>query len=475
MADSRINQLLQKISRLKTLILFVLVVVLFFFIYSPIPLSSTWDLIKQRGVLIYGTRTSLLSYFEDDDAIIGFEYQILKRFADQHGLELKAVVYNNNGELFNDLEHGQVDIAGGHLTITEERLEQYQFTAPISQTAIDLVTHFDHRNKTEIQEFENTKGLLLANSSYLELFQSLEDFSPNDLSTTDDLTLFELIRKINSKEIDYTLGDSEIINIYQRFIPGIYQTIQVSAATDTALMIRQNRSNEFKTQLDQFINSARDSQLLDQLKNEIVLHLPDIDTANTVTFFDKLQTDWPLIRDLVYEVADNHNFDPAMLAAISYQESHWNPNAVSFSGVRGLMMLTASTAAEVDVVDRTDPRQSLVGGIKYLRNMHNKIPERIQEPDRTLFALAAYNIGYAHVEDARILAQRANKNPDDWIEVEPYLAKLNNPSIAHELRYGNADGKTAVTYVNNIMTYKQLMNWKMNKEIRQTHMPESIL
>ena len=139
------------------------------------------------------------------------------------------------------------------------------------------------------------------------------------------------------------------------------------------------------------------------------------------------------------------------------------------------MMLTANTAQEVGVTDRTDPRQSLEGGIQYLRNMQNKIPDRIEEPHRTLFALAAYNIGYAHLEDARILTQRAGMDPDDWFQVEVFLAKLNNPSIAHELRYGNADGITAVTYVNNIMTYKQLMNWKMNKEIRETRAPESIL
>ncbi len=327
-----------------------------------------------------------------------------------------------------------------------------------------MVTHFNHRNLENIKDFENKKGLVIANSSYEELVNQIEDFEPTNLSKSEDISLFELIRKINSKDIDYTFGDSEIINIYQYFIPGIYQTIQVSKPTDTAFLIRKSRNSSFKNKLNQFINESRQNGLLDELKKQILIHLPDIDTANTVTFFDKLQSIWPNIRDLVYEVADELDFDRALLAAISYQESHWDVDAESFTGVKGLMMLTASAALDMNVEDRTDPRQSLEGGIKYFRYMKSKIPDRIEEPHKTLFALAAYNVGFGHLEDARILTQKAGKNPDDWVEVEPFLAKLNNPSIAHELRFGNADGSTAVVYVNNIMTYQQLMNWKMNKE-----------
>ncbi len=437
---------------------------LIFSIFSPFVRPSSWDLIQKRGVLLFGTRTSLLSYFKSGDSIIGYEYQLLKKFADAHGLTVQPVLFSNNGKMFAALESGEIDIAGGHLTITKQRAQKYQFTAPISQTAIDLVTHFNYRNIENIEEFEDKTGLLVANSSYAELLNDLTDFKPTDLTTSENIALFELIRKINRKEIDYTFGDSEIINIYQYFIPGIYQTIQLSEPADTAMLLRKYRSDELKLALDKFIIDAKQTGLLKQLKDKILVHLPNIDTANTVTFFDKLQTSWPKIQDLVFEVADQYQFDRALLAAISYQESHWEVDAESFTGVKGLMMLTASAAKDMQVEDRTDPRQSLEGGIKYFRYMKQKIPDRIKDPHKSLFALAAYNVGFGHLEDARILTQKAGMNPDDWFEVEPFLAKLNNPSIAHELRFGNADGSTAVVYVNNIMTYQQLMNWKINKE-----------
>ncbi len=457
------------------MILSILAVLLYITLLSPFVSMSHWDLINKRGVIKFGTRTSLLSYFKSGDTIIGYEYQLIKRFAEANNLAIEPIVYYNNGSMFNDLKAGKLDLVGGHLTVTKARQTDYNFTLPISQTGIDLVTHFNYRNNTSLQDFEPTKGVILDNSSYKEVLNDLPGFAPENLSTVDGISLFELIRKINSKEIDYTFADSEIINIYQYFIPGIYQTIQLTTDTNTAFMLRKERSTEFKQQLDGFIVEAKNVGLIKQLKEKIMEHLPDIDTANTVTFFDKLQTNWPAVKNMIFTVAKQHDFDPAMLAAISYQESHWEVDAESFTGVKGLMMLTESAAQDMNIEDRTDPIQSLEGGIRYYQHMKDKLPDRIAEPHRTLFALAAYNVGFGHLEDARILTQRAGEDPDSWFTVEPFLAKLNNPSIAHELKYGNADGYTAVIYVNNIMTYRQLMSWKINKESRPIGTQPSIL
>ncbi len=449
---------------LSSLGVLLLLLVGFLFIHSPIQSPSHWQLIKQKNVLSYGTRTSLLSYFEVGEEIVGYEYQLLKEFCKLHQIELKTIVYKNNGLLLDDLRQGKIDVAGGHLSITQERAKSFNFTMPISQTAIDLVTHFDHRHFNSISDFETLTGQLIANSSYEELSGKIDNFQPQDITSTSNDTLFELFRKINKKQIDYTFADSEIIGIYQHFIPGIYQPIQLSEQEDIAFLLPKNRSEDLILKLNAFIVSAKASGQVKKYKNELLTHLPQIDIADTVTFFDKLQTVWPQISDLVMEVSSELEFDPSLLAAISYQESHWDPEAVSISGVRGLMMLTESTAKEMNVFDRTDPRESLTGGVKYIRMMQGKIPDRITEDNKILFALAAYNVGFGHLEDARILTQKAGKNPDIWLEVEPYLEKLNNPAIAEQLKYGVADGKTAVIYVNNIMTYKQLMTWKIQKE-----------
>lgn len=431
---------------------------------SPWVIHSQWDLVKLRGTLRYGTQVSLLSYFKNNDSTIGFEYQLLKTFCENNNLVLEPLVYTNNKTLFNDLTAGVVDLAGGHLTITPKRLESFKFSQPISTTSVSLVTHFGYRTIESLLELVNARGALLADSSYLNYLNLFNYPNEGNINIAYDQSLFDLINQINSKTIDFTLGDSEIISIYQNFIPGLYTPIQIADNQKVAFMARPKQTDELLKNLNQFIVNAEQKGLLTRFKNDLLQFVPEIDTANTVTFFEKLKTKWPQVSDWIYEEAKAMNFDPMLLAAMSYQESHWEVDATSITGVKGLMMLTRSTAEELNISDRTDPIQSLRGGILYFRKMKEKLPERILDPDRTKFALAAYNVGYAHLEDARILTQRNGKNPDLWNDVKTFLPQLNNPKIAHSLQYGSANGRTARTYVENIMIYRSLMSWQRQKE-----------
>jgi len=163
-------------------------------------------------------------------------------------------------------------------------------------------------------------------------------------------------------------------------------------------------------------------------------------------------------------VADEFDIDWRFLAAISYQESHWNPNATSPTGVRGLMMLTQQTARQLSISDRLDPYQSLKGGAQYFIEMSEKIPARIKDPDKTWLALAAYNIGYGHLEDARIMTQRNGKDPDLWRDVRESLPLLSVKEYYRQTKHGFARGSEPVKYVRNIRNYYDLLLWEFPKE-----------
>jgi membrane-bound lytic murein transglycosylase F len=121
------------------------------------------------------------------------------------------------------------------------------------------------------------------------------------------------------------------------------------------------------------------------------------------------------------------------------------------------MMLTEDTADFMKVSNRLDPKQSILAGAKYFWDLKDKFPERIPEPDRTWLALAAYNIGFGHLEDARILAVRKRLNPDSWTDVKKTLPLLTNSKYFSKLKHGYASGGAPVVYVENIRTYYDIM------------------
>lgn len=151
---------------------------------------------------------------------------------------------------------------------------------------------------------------------------------------------------------------------------------------------------------------------------------------------------------------------------MAYQESHWDPEAVSPTGVRGMMMLTRATASDLGIETRTDAEQSINGGARYFASLLSRIPARIQEPDRKWMALASYNIGLGHLEDARRITEREGYNPDLWIDVKKHLPLLRQKKYYKNTRFGYARGNEAVNYVENIRRYYDSLLWlEQNQDV----------
>jgi membrane-bound lytic murein transglycosylase F len=160
------------------------------------------------------------------------------------------------------------------------------------------------------------------------------------------------------------------------------------------------------------------------------------------------------------QAAEIINMDWKLLAAIAYQESRWDPLAESENGAMGVMMLTESTAQELGVTDRANPRQSIFAGARYLASMHRKIPKRVPEPDRTWLAVAAYNVGFGHLEDARVLTQMRGKNPDSWEDVREHLPLLELERWYLRVKRGYARGSEPVQFVGRVQRFMVLLDWK---------------
>jgi membrane-bound lytic murein transglycosylase F len=168
----------------------------------------------------------------------------------------------------------------------------------------------------------------------------------------------------------------------------------------------------------------------------------------------------PRFRPWFEQASEESGLDWRLLAAVGYQESKWDPLAQSGDGALGVMMLTSDTADAMGIKDRSNPQQSIFAGARYLAEVREKVPDRIPEPDRTWFTVAAYNVGFGHLEDARVLAQTAGKNPDSWADVREQLPLLAQERWYVKVKRGYARGWEPVQFVDRVQRYLTLLEWQ---------------
>jgi membrane-bound lytic murein transglycosylase F len=181
------------------------------------------------------------------------------------------------------------------------------------------------------------------------------------------------------------------------------------------------------------------------------------------TFLRHVETRLPSYREVFMQAEEETGVPWTLLASMAYQESKWNRHAVSPTGVRGLMMLTLSTASDLGIENRLDPSHSILGGARYLAQLRKRVPDNIRMPDRIFFALAAYNVGMGHVNDARLLAERLGKDPDKWDDLKQVLPLLAKKEFYKELPHRYARGWEPVQYVKRIRAYRNILEQLVDK------------
>jgi membrane-bound lytic murein transglycosylase F len=182
------------------------------------------------------------------------------------------------------------------------------------------------------------------------------------------------------------------------------------------------------------------------------------------TFLKHIATRLPHYRD-EFQLAEKKTGIPwVLLASMSYQESKWNRRAISPTGVRGLMMLTRSTAADLGIENRLDPKNSITGGARYLAHLYKRLPHVLQSSDRMHLALASYNVGIGHVKDAQLLSRRLGKNPNQWDDLKDVLPLLADKKFYEDLPHRYARGWEPVQYVTRIQEYRKILNQVIKQE-----------
>jgi membrane-bound lytic murein transglycosylase F len=271
----------------------------------------------------------------------------------------------------------------------------------------------------------------------------------------DDMPTEELIRMVAEKEIDVTVADSHIAQLNRRYYPDVKMAFSVGEPLKLGWAVGKGEDSLLKA-INTFLKNAKESGAIQEIYEQYFANVEAFDYVDLKKYHLRLGQRLPQYKKIIQHAARKHGFDWRMIASVIYQESHFNPKARSYTGVKGIMQLTLDTAREMGIDNRLDPKQSIMGGVKYLRKLYDKFG-KAKEPDRMLMALASYNVGYRHVQDAQEIARKKNLDPYSWAALEQTLPLLCHPKYYKRSRSGYCRGREPVKYVNRILTYYDIL------------------
>ncbi len=415
--------------------------------------------IQETGVLQVISRNSPTSYYIGAEGPAGLDYDLAARFADYLGVELKIIVPVSTSDIVPMLRHGRADMAAAGLAVTELRSQQLIFGPAFMQLHQQLIYRPGNGRPASIDDLDGQLGVAAGSALEDRLTELQREHPQLQWTAYANKSQQELLEMVAHGELDYTVANSNEAAYAQRYYARIGVAFDISEDLDVAWAFRQGTDKSLHLAAQLFFAELGKTNAIAELEERYYGYIRQFDYVDAQTFLDRIVERLPDYLPTFKTAAAAEGFDWQLLAALSYQESHWDPHAQSPTGVRGMMMLTQPTAERVGVDDRTDPYQSIIGGARYLREVIDRMPERIPYPDRLWLALAAYNVGFGHLEDARILTEAAGANPDRWADVREYLPLLSQKQWYEQTTHGYARGREPVQFVRNIRGYYEVLAW----------------
>jgi len=421
--------------------------------------QSKLEQVVNRGKLVVVTRNSPTTYYESADGFAGIEFELADEFAQSLGVEIEFVVNDNLKEISEMIANGEADIAAAGLTVTDEREEYLRFAPAYQQITSKLVFKQGRKWPRNFSQLDGELRVVAHSSFSQELLKLKPEYPELHWSETTEHSTEELLMMVLDETIDYTIVDSTELDLNRRFHPELAVAFTVGKPQSLAWALSKSDDYSLFSKVIEFFGQQKAQGQIAHLVEKYYGHVEHFDYVGARSFHRATQEKLDEYKDH-FVAAAGDDLDWRLLAALSYQESHWRPRAKSATGVRGMMMLTLNTAKQLGVTNRLDPKQSIQGGAEYLRKVLKRVPSRISDPDRTWFALAGYNVGWGHVEDARKITQKQGGDPDKWLDVKERLPLLQKKRWYKNTKHGYARGNEPVKYVTNIRRYYDVLVWQ---------------
>ena len=413
--------------------------------------------IKKRGSLRMLTRNNATSYFLHKGQQQGFDYELLKLFAKEQGLRLDVVVPPDASDLIPWLLDGRGDVIAAQMTVTEERKAKVAFSQPYLFADEVLVQKAGAPALASLGELKGKTLHVRKSSSYRATLDALQkEHGPFTIADApEDVETEELIARVGRGELPMTVADSNLAAVEASYRSDIQLGLALKSGSEIAWATRPD-SKKLLQALDAFVKKSYRGLDYNVLKKQYFENRrviasgreADVRATGSVSDYDALMK----------ERARQYGLDWRLLAAQAYQESRFDPKAKSWVGAQGLFQVMPATGQEMGFTDLEDPGQGVHAGAQYMAKLIDSFDPRIPFKQRVRFALASYNAGRGHVEDARLLAAEQGLDPNRWFgNVEKTMLLLQQPRYARRARHGYCRGEEPVKYVSEIQS--RYDNW----------------
>lgn len=392
----------------------------------------------------------------------GIEREMLTNFASTYGLKLRFIPKKTEEDLILGLQKGEGEIAAGRFWSAGKSIQPYLQGPIFEESHLRLFC----RKQLRVQHVSDLAGrrLVLFKKDNLDsLDRRIQWLVPKvHLSLEPREKIRKVFQRLHQGSIDCAFAENIEGSLYLR-MSSLIEKIEEPMTTQQGLswLVRNDRVDLLPLMRAWFQKASRDDEIMRILDHHHA-HLIELNHLDTQQFLSRLRSRLQPYRASFIREARAHHLDWRLLAAVAYQESHWNPHARSITGVRGLMQLTNETALAVGIQDRTDPEQSIRGGAFYLRYLQSRLPSHLDPQERLALTLAAYNSGLGHLRSAQSLAIQRGLNPFSWRHLKRVYPLLEDPAIAAQFAYGPARGRETTQYVERVRGFYQL--WKMLEE-----------
>lgn len=399
------------------------------------------------------------TYFKTADGRpAGFEYELVKLFAEEIRAHVSFEIQPKLGLLLPLVAQGRAHFAAAGIAITPLTEKLVRFALPYQTVQQQLVTHPAKRLPQGFSDLLGKRILVTAGSTQVEALQTAQRDHPaldwDEVPATDPLLP---LQRVAEGKADAALVDSQIVSLAAAYYPKLTVAFETGPERPLAWAFPKDGDRGLLWKAQNFFDRIAYDGTLKRLVDRYYGHADHLGSADVAHLLQKMVTVLPRYQRLFQEGQRITGIDWRLLAALAFQESHWDPLATSPTGVRGIMMLTEDTADRLKVSDRLDPKQSIIAGARYFAELRDQLPPSVEEPDRTWQALAAYNMGYGHLNGARTIAPKEGLDAGTWVGLKEMLPKLSRPEYAARLKAGAARGGEAVQLVQNVRAYYDIL------------------